>query len=169
MTRAGGYPKFVSQGLNERYLPVWLQQAGYNTYYTGKLFNAHNVDNYNAPYPAGFTASDFLLDPYTYSYLNSTWQRGHDAPVSYEGKHTMDVITEKATGFLIDAIDAKNPFFLTIAPVAPHSNIESNGGGFGPPVSAERHKHLFQDVKIPRTAHFNPQQVMRPFRIMMHT
>jgi arylsulfatase A-like enzyme len=53
----GGYPKFVSQGFNEKYLPVWLQQAGYNTYYTGKLFNAHTVENYNSPYPAGFTST----------------------------------------------------------------------------------------------------------------
>ena len=36
--RPGGYPKFVSQGFNDAYLPIWLQEAGYNTYYTGKLF-----------------------------------------------------------------------------------------------------------------------------------
>lgn len=52
----GGYPKFVKQGFNSAYLPVWLQDVGYNVYYTGKLFNAHNVDNYNSPYPAGFTS-----------------------------------------------------------------------------------------------------------------
>ena len=34
----GGYPKFISEGFNDAYLPVWLQEAGYNTYYTGKLF-----------------------------------------------------------------------------------------------------------------------------------
>lgn len=53
----GGYPKFVSQGFNSAYLPVWLQEGGYNVYYTGKLFNAHNVDNYDSPFPAGFTSS----------------------------------------------------------------------------------------------------------------
>ncbi|MCJ1380109.1 hypothetical protein MMC17_003212 [Xylographa soralifera] len=163
----GGYPKFVSQGLNDQYLPVWLQRAGFNTYYTGKLFNAHTVENYDAPHPAGFTGSDFLLDPYTYQYLNSTWQRGHDAPTSYEGIYTTDIITEKAKGFLNDAVKDQKPFFLTIAPVAPHSNVEFNGNNFSdigsslkvtPPVSAERHKHLFRDIKIPRTEHFNPQQ-----------
>jgi arylsulfatase A-like enzyme len=53
----GGYPKFVSQGLNDNFLPVWLQDAGYSTYYTGKLFNSHTVDNYNSPHVNGFTAS----------------------------------------------------------------------------------------------------------------
>lgn len=59
----GGYPKFVREGLNDNWLPVWLQQLGYNTYYTGKLFNSHNVDNYDDPPVNGFNASDFLLDP----------------------------------------------------------------------------------------------------------
>lgn len=54
---AGGYPKFVTQGFNEKYIPVWLQQAGYNMYYTGKLFNVHTVENYDSPYPAGFTGT----------------------------------------------------------------------------------------------------------------
>lgn len=53
----GGYPKFVSQGLNDKYLPIWLQDAGYNTYYTGKLFNAHSVNNYGSPHAAGWTSS----------------------------------------------------------------------------------------------------------------
>lgn len=168
LTGLGGYPKFVAEGLNEKYLPVWLQNAGFNTYYTGKLFNAHSVDNYNAPYPAGFTGSDFLLDPYTYQYLNSTWQRNQDKPVSYKDQYTTDVLVEKANGFLTDAIELGHPFFLAIAPVAPHSNVEFNGNDFNeielslkvtPPISAERHKHLFKDIKIPRTAHFNPEEV----------
>jgi N-acetylglucosamine-6-sulfatase len=33
----GGYPRFIEEGFNEDYLPVWLQAAGYNTYYTGKM------------------------------------------------------------------------------------------------------------------------------------
>lgn len=53
----GGYRKFIDQGLNDHYLPVWLQAAGYNTYYTGKLFNAHAVDNYDKPHAAGWTGS----------------------------------------------------------------------------------------------------------------
>lgn len=57
MLPPGGYPKFVRQGLNDQYLPIWLQDAGYNTYYTGKLFNAHSVDNYHKPHAAGWTAS----------------------------------------------------------------------------------------------------------------
>ena len=153
--RIGGYPKFISQGLNSQYLPVWLQEAGYQTFYTGKLFNAHTVENYNAPFAAGWTGSDFLLDPYTYSYLNSTWQRNQDPPVSHEGDYTTDVLARKAKEFLRDAVKTDRPFFLTIAPVwesfkievrclnlrmfsnllksAPHSNVDVNGGNLVDP------------------------------------
>lgn len=56
----GGYPKFVEEGLNDDWLPLWMQDAGYNTYYAGKLFNAHTLDNYNDPHVRGFNSSDFL-------------------------------------------------------------------------------------------------------------
>lgn len=59
----GGYPKFIEEGLNERYLPVWLQSAGYNTYYTGKLMNFHNTDNYNKPFINGWNGSDCAFEP----------------------------------------------------------------------------------------------------------
>ena len=54
----GGYPKFVSQGFNDAYLPVWLQEAGYNTYYTGKFLNAHTTANWNNPFPKGWNGTD---------------------------------------------------------------------------------------------------------------
>ncbi|KAN0104259.1 Arylsulphatase [Hyaloscypha variabilis] len=169
----GGYPKFVHEGHNENYLPVWLQAGGYNTFYTGKLFNAHTTDNYNSPYPAGWTGSDFLLDPFTYQYLNATTQRNREPPVSWEGHYTTDVIAEKAYGFIDDAVALGEPFFLTVATVAPHSNVaafeidlddplnsplESIVGVVTPPIPAERHKHLFPEVKIPRTENFNPDK-----------
>lgn len=151
-----------------------MREAGYNTYYTGKLFNAHTVDNYDSPYPAGWTASDFLLDPYTYQYLNATTQRNKDKPVNWQGHYSTDVLAEKAYGLLDEAIEAEEPFFLTIATNAPHSNvgtfdatnivhrtihpngIHSIAGLVTAPIPAQRHKNLFLDVKIPRTANFNP-------------
>lgn len=58
---AGGYNKFIEQGLNENYLPVWLQAAGYNTYYVGKLMNGQSVTNYDSPFAAGYTSNEYDL------------------------------------------------------------------------------------------------------------
>jgi arylsulfatase A-like enzyme len=168
----GGYPKFISQGLNEAYLPVWLQDVGYRTYYIGKLFNAHTIDNYNDPYPAGFTGSDFLLDPHTYEYLNASFQRNKSPPKSYEGQYSTDVVASKAYSFLDQAAASEDPFFITIAPVACHSNVKFGqivfNGSFdidhvvtSPPIPAERHKGLFPNAIIPRNANFNPKKASK--------
>ncbi|KAL4923800.1 Six-hairpin glycosidase-like protein [Aspergillus undulatus] len=156
----GGYPKFISQGFNEDWFPVWLQNAGYNTFYVGKLFNAHSVTTYNDPFVKGFNGSDFLLDPFTYSYWNSSYQRNHEPVQSYAGRYTTDVTEEKALGFLEDALeDPKRPFFLTVAPIAPHFDQEPNRSSGTPPqapIPAPRHAHLFPDAKVPRVPSFNP-------------
>lgn len=61
----GGYPKFITEGWNDKYLPVWLQEAGYNTYYTGKLMNGHSTSTYDKPFPRGWNGTNFLIDPGT--------------------------------------------------------------------------------------------------------
>lgn len=89
--------------------------------------------------------------------------------MSHEGFHSVDVLTEKALELLNEAAGSNQPFFLGLAPVAPHSNVNPRifdtasevqpreaGGLFTAPIPAERHKDLFQDVKIPRTENFNP-------------
>ncbi|PNP78540.1 hypothetical protein FNYG_08170 [Fusarium nygamai] len=153
----GGFPKFASQGLNENYLPVWLKEAGYNTYYTGKLFNAHTIDNYNSPYPAGWTGTNFLLDPGTYDYLNPIYQRNQEPPVHHKREHTTDLISKYAHELLEEAIDSENPFFVAIAPVAPHSNYNPETDSYMTiPIPLERHSHLFEGSKVPRTENFNP-------------
>lgn len=88
--------------------------------------------------------------------------------MSYEGHHTADVLAKKAMGFLDEAAGNVAPFFLGLSPVAPHCNVWENTTGdhstekykplfFTPPIPADRHKNLFNDVKIPRTDNFNPE------------
>lgn len=155
----GGYPKVVEQGVNDDNLFLWMQDAGYNTYYVGKLWNFHSVDNYNSPFARGFNGSDFLLDPYTYQYYNAKITHNGDAPVSYEGQYSTDIISQKATDWLEEALEQEEPFFLTVSPIAPHSNWviepENNRSYLLEPRVADRHKHLFKDYRIPRDASFN--------------
>ena len=44
----GGWKQIQAVGLYNKYLPVWLQDSGYNTYYSGKLYNGHSVTDYCA-------------------------------------------------------------------------------------------------------------------------
>ncbi|KAI0596222.1 arylsulfatase precursor [Biscogniauxia sp. FL1348] len=150
----GGYPKFVSEGWNDKYLPIWLQEEGYNTYYTGKLMNGHSVTTYNSPYAKGWTQNDFFLDPNTYIYYNVTLQHNQEPPKYNPGEYSTDLAAERSVAHLDDAISKGDPFFIGVAPIGPHA--ETISGVFYPAVPAERHKDLFPGLKVPRTENFNP-------------
>jgi hypothetical protein len=99
--------------------------------------------------------------------MNSTFRRTGEKPKSYEGKYVTDILAQKAYTLLDTAVHAEKPFFLTIAPSAPHADIQMNGSildenplfVFDAPVSAKRHENLFKNVKVPRTKNFNPDHV----------
>lgn len=126
----GGYPKIVREGINDNYLLVWMQQAGYNTYYTGKMRNAHTVDNWIAPSNHGFNGFDFLLHPHTYEYYNATMTPNNQPPLSYEGKYSPDVVAEKASALLHEATTHSDPWVLTVATIAPHSDVDLSLGAY---------------------------------------
>lgn len=103
-----------------------------------------------------------LLDPATYLFYNTTMSRNHEPYRNLPGQYSTDLVAAAALGFLDDAIAAKDrPFFLGIAPIAPHSEtiITTTPVTFNPPVPAKRHEHLFPNVTVPRTPAFNPDTV----------
>lgn len=136
-----------------------MQEAGYNTYYSGKLWNGHTVSNYNETYANGFNGSEFLLDPYTYHYYKSVMTRNGAEPVSYAGNYSTDVIKDKILGFLDDALSEERPWFVVAAPIAPHSERAvdpvTNATSFDLPLYAPRHADLFKNYTIPRDTSFN--------------
>ncbi|KAH7034746.1 arylsulfatase precursor [Microdochium trichocladiopsis] len=154
----GGYAKFLSEGWNERYLPVWLQEAGYDTYYTGKLMNGLSVNTYNKPFPKGWNRTDFFLDPYTYLYNNVTVGHNEEVPKGCPGNYSTDLALARGLDYLDAAIPraGERPFFIGVAPIAPHS--QSIGQRFDPAVPADRHKDLFPDARVPRRLNFNPDE-----------
>lgn len=159
----GGYPKVVERGVNDDNLFLWMQEAGYNTHYVGKLWNFHSVDNYNKPLARGFKGSDFLLDPFTYQYYNAKMSHNGGEPTSYDGQYSTDVVAARAREQLAEALshEEEAPFFMTVAPIAPHSvwiiEPENNRSYLLAPEVADRHKGLFQDYKLPRDGAFNAE------------
>ena len=155
----GGYPKIADEGINDDYLFLWMQDAGYNTYYAGKLWNFHGVSNYDRPHARGFNGSDFLLDPFTYRYWDTMMTHNGEPPVSYAGQYNTDVVADKADAQLDEALGHDEPWFLTVAPIAPHSNWvhdkKRKTTYLSTAQSAYRHEHLFHDYQIPRSDAFN--------------
>ncbi|KAI9483817.1 MAG: alkaline-phosphatase-like protein [Benjaminiella poitrasii] len=155
----GGYDRFNTLKLGEDYLPIWLQKAGYNTNYIGKLMNGYAVNNYNNPAPLGFDYQDQLVDPYTYIYNTAVFSTNGKPPVYYKDAYQTDIIHSKTRVILKRIQNQDDPFFLWVAPTAPHGQFIINSDHTietQPPVPAARHANLFKDVKIPRKPHFNP-------------
>lgn len=117
--------------------------------------------SYANKYSANY-GTTVLLDPGTYVFYNTTMSRNHESYRNLPGEYSTDLVAAAALGFLDDAIAAKDrPFFLGVAPIAPHSETITNPrpAEFNPPVPAKRHEHLFENVTVPRTPGFNPSTV----------
>ncbi|MGH8866730.1 MAG: sulfatase family protein, partial [Actinomycetes bacterium] len=85
-------------------------------------------------------------DGYRYTMVENGRQvRYGDRPRDYE----VDVLSRKASAFVSSQEGRKRPFFLYLAPYAPHA----------PANPAERHRDAFPGATVPRTSNFNPEDV----------
>ncbi|KAJ3030951.1 UNVERIFIED_CONTAM: hypothetical protein HDU68_007151 [Siphonaria sp. JEL0065] len=165
----GGFDLFLEQKLDEEYLPVWLQRAGYSTNYIGKFINGYGVPNHKKQ-PKGWDRFDILVNPWIYDFYHPVFARDGNEPKHYPDIHQVDVIREKALNILADVTKEEKPFFLYLAPSAPHTTVRlPDDDDFpdwpeGPDISrllvtdtipANRHKNLFPHERIPRIPSFN--------------
>ena len=98
-----------------------------------------------------------LIDPGTYRYLDGIMTLDNAPYRSIRGNYSTDVVADRSLEFLHDALRGDKPFFLGVTPVGPHG--ESSPNGFDLPIAADRHKHLFKNIKVPRSPSFNPTSV----------
>lgn len=146
----GNYDKWTLSGLAEDYLPHWLKKAGYRAEYIGKLLNGYNVVNARTV-PKGWDHVDCLLDPYTTYYNVPVMSQNGERPVYYKGFHSTDVVRIKALDRLRFLLSQDQPYYLQIAPYAPH--VQNNLQAAMPQA---RHMDLFPDAKAPRLPNYNP-------------
>lgn len=136
----GGYGKLDHSNT----LPVWLQEAGYETAHVGKYLN-----QYKGPeVPPGWSRWYGLSDPSTYQFYNYTViDQGRAVHFGEAEKdYQTDVLAEKAEEILRE-LDP--PFFLTVAPVAPHTERSDEEGKGTPPRPAPRHEGRFAAEPLP--------------------
>lgn len=115
--------------------------------------------------------------------MNENLSSPLDGPaIIHNNIYSTDLIKKKALGYLTEASEGKQPFFLTIAPIGPHScmypifksrpmlnlfrraGVHSDGNAdeghlaMDIPAWAPRHADRFPNERIPRTESFNPDQ-----------
>ena len=147
---SGGFEKFRSEGHEENTVAARLQEeGGYRTAFFGKYLNGYPGDQGSSYVPPGWDEWYGKLDGQElYDYRIN--ENGEE--VAY-GNATEDFFTDvlsgKATDFVQSAASGDKPFFMYVAPTAPH----------GPTTPAERHEGDFADEQAPRPPSFDEEDV----------
>jgi arylsulfatase A-like enzyme len=148
----GGYEMFDGRET----VPVWMQRAGYRTIHIGKYLNDYGQAN-PTEVPRGWTDWHGTVDPTTYHYFGTTFNDNGklrtygDAPSDY----SVDVVARKAKQAISTAARKRKPFFLSLAPIAPHTRAEGARAEGTPAIPAPRYANVFAAASLPRYPNFD--------------
>lgn len=123
----GGWEVFVRRGNEDSTLATWLQAAGYRTALVGKYLNGYEEDPKHVP--PGWDRWYAWAGKGKYDRFRLS---DNGRPVVFDassGAYETDELGRLANGFIREAAAAGDPFFLYLAPHAPHE----------PATPAERH------------------------------
>jgi hypothetical protein len=154
----GGFRKL----LGAQTLPVWLERAGYFTAHIGKYLNEYGED---APkvVPPGWTDWYGAVDPTTCDYYGFTIN--HNGRLKTYPRTPRFYSTDVYTGLAEDVIRAGHrsgkPFFLSLAPNAPHTVARANDARMEgtPAIPPPRSANPFASAQLPRYPNFNEGDV----------
>jgi N-acetylglucosamine-6-sulfatase len=153
---AGGYIKLNHANT----LPVWLASSGYYTAHIGKYLNGYGGRD-PREIPPGWTEWRGSVDPSTYRYTGYTLNENRTL-TTYAGYQT-DVYATKAAEIILRRAPLAQPFFLSVAFLAPHSGAPADpddpGAGIVTPSPAPRHRNAFAAEPLPRPPSFNEADV----------
>ena len=150
----GGYDKLRQSET----LPVWLRRAGYRTIHIGKFLN-ETGERDPTEVPKGWDDWHGGVDPSTYGYYGYTLN--HNGVLRTYGRepedYATDVYARLAERAIEDARRSRKPFFLNIAPLAPHTvAVNSRARMEGTPaLPAPRHAARFARTPMPIYPSFN--------------
>jgi N-acetylglucosamine-6-sulfatase len=155
---AGGFGKLDSS----RTLAVWLEAAGYYTAHIGKYLNGY--EGVPDTIPAGWT--EWRGSTRTYRFYDYQLNE-QGALVDYGTAATdyqTDVYMAKAVELITRQAPSPQPFFLSVAPLAPHSGGPNQNPQ--PPADcqetakpAPRHATALDAAPLPQPLSFNEQDV----------
>jgi N-acetylglucosamine-6-sulfatase len=138
------------------WLPLWLQAAGYRTMHVGKFLNGYGRD---APpsVPPGFNDWHGTVDPSTYNFYNFTVSE-NGVPRAYSGVYSTDFIAVRANELIATAAPSAQPFFMSVAFVAPHSGAPREADdppGIATTAVAPKYANAFASLPLPTPPSFN--------------
>jgi N-acetylglucosamine-6-sulfatase len=143
----GGHAKFRNLGLDRSTVATWLDDAGYDTVYLGKYMNGYGSGTHYVPpgWDRWFGWLGHYHSPGGEYRLN---ENGRIRNYDLDRIHDTDLLKEKAVNF-IKGHRAEGPFFMYLAPNAPHT----------PAYVAKRHEGMFTGRSLPRPPSFHEEDI----------
>ena len=148
---SGAFVKFLEEGLENSTVGTLLTEAGYETALVGKYLNGYDDGN-SQHVPVGWEHWMGMTDT---SYFGAHFSQNGTLLKTGDSVYQTDFINQWVYNYLTKTRETSKPFFLYIAPFAPHA----------PATPAKRHANLFPDAKAPRFPSYNPDdelQEMKP-------
>jgi arylsulfatase A-like enzyme len=145
-------------------LPVWLSRAGYQTAHIGKYLNGYGTRD-ALEVPPGWGEWYGSVDPTTYRMWGYTLNENGqlrtygEANVEDPALYQTDVYAAKAIDYVHRKAPGDAPFFLSLAPLAAHTEGAAAATGDRNPRPAPRHHGAFADAALPRPPSFNEPDV----------
>jgi N-acetylglucosamine-6-sulfatase len=144
----GGFEKFHNLGHERSTVATWLHQAGYTTAYAGKYLNGYGERHPTHYIPPGWDQ--------WWARIGGVGGDKYDVNVNGDIKvfdrhklHETDYYADKAEEFVRNHKGEGAPWFMVVAPTAPH----------GPAYAAERHEGMFEHTRMPKPPSFNEKDV----------
>lgn len=158
----GGYAKL--RGAET--LPVWLGRAGYHTAHVGKFLNGYGTAN-ATEIPPGWAEWYGSVDPSTYSMWGYTLNENgnlvtYGTPaVENPALYQADIYASKAVDYINRRAPATQPFFLSVAPLAPHGERAVTGVDLSQrnPRPAPRHRGDLESLTVPKPPNYDEVNV----------
>ena len=147
---SGGFKKVIAEGLENETVATLLRGAGYETYLIGKYLNGY-YDPEAEHVPVGW---DHWMGMTNIAYYGPHFSDQGKLLKTSADTYQTDYISNFSRNWITTRNKSK-PFFLYIAPFAPHA----------PSLPAKRHEGLFNDSKAPRYPSYNADdtiQVQKP-------
>jgi arylsulfatase A-like enzyme len=132
-------------------LPVWLRAAGYRTAHVGRTLNQYTAEA--APLvPDGWDEWYGLVEDASLSFLYRDFVLAANGRLHHYGPdaYLTDVLGDIAVQ-LVDRLAGDEPFYLELAPAAPHTGRVAPGEPPIRPILPERHRDAFADEPLPDT------------------
>jgi arylsulfatase A-like enzyme len=168
---SGGYSKLAPFMGNS--LPAWLQKAGYYTGHIGKFLNGYGRTSPDTEIPPGwsewygalddpdsFTGGTYTMYGYTLNENGSIVHYGSTPNVVDPATYQTDVYANKAVDFISRRAPKDKPFYLSVAPLASHTEADPacNCAGNNPRAAPRHEGALANELPLSRP-NFNEADV----------